>query len=80
MITFYIVGLVNYIVYRLFYNYCTWVGHYLGVNGKFSSYLKALYQDSSCRVRVQDRLSKEFGVDMGLRQDCVLSPLLFSLW
>ena len=71
---------MNYVVYRLFYNYCTWVGHYLGLNGKFSSYLKVLYQNSSCRVRVQDRLSKESGVDMGLRQGYVLSPLLFSLY
>ena len=53
----------------------------LGVNCRFlSSLKKALYQDSSCRVKVQDRLSKEFGVGMVLRQGCILSPLLFSLY
>ena len=39
-----------------------------------------LYQNSSYRVKVQDRLSEEFGVVMGLRQGCVLSPLQFSLY
>ena len=52
----------------------------LGVNGKYLRFLKALYQDSSCRVRVHDKLSKEFCVGTGLRQGCVLSPLLFSLY
>ena len=52
----------------------------LGVNGRFLRFLKALYQDSSCRVRVHDRLSEEFEVGTGLRQGCVLSPLLFSLY
>ena len=39
-----------------------------------------LYRHNSCRVKVQDRLSEEFGVAMVLRQGCVLSALLFSLY
>ena len=57
-----------------------WCLEQLGINGRFLSFLKVLYQSSSCRVKVQDRLSEEFGVGIGLRQGCVLSPLLFSLY
>ena len=48
----------------------------MGVSGRFLRFLKALYQDNSCRVG--DKLSEEFVVNTGLRQGCVLSPLLFS--
>ena len=34
----------------------------LGINDRFLTFLKALYQESSCRVRVSDRLSEEFDV------------------
>ena len=51
-----------------------------GCKWKVLSFLKALYQDSSCKVKVQDRLNEEFGVGMRLRQGCILSPLLFSLY
>ena len=57
-----------------------WCLEQLGVSGRFLTFLKALYQDSSCSVKAQDRLSEEFGVGMGLRQGCVLPPLLFSLY
>ena len=52
----------------------------LGINDRFLRFLKALYQDSSCRVRVNDKLSEEFDISTGLRQCRALSPLLFSLY
>ena len=45
----------------------------LSVNGRFLRFLKALYQDSSCRVRVHAKLSEEFSAGTGLRQGCVLT-------
>ena len=52
----------------------------LGIHDRFLRFLKALYQDSSCRVRVNDKLNEELDISTGLRQGCVLSPLLFSLY
>ena len=51
----------------------------MGVSGRFLWFLKALYQDNSCRVGVGDKLSEEFVMNTGLRWGCVLSSLLFSL-
>ena len=52
----------------------------MGVNGKFLSFLQSLYADTSCRVKVGDRQSRVMNVNVGLRQGCVLSPVLFSLY
>ena len=52
----------------------------MGINGLFFKFLKALYKGSSCRVQVEDRLSEAFTINTGLRQGCVLSPTLFSLY
>ena len=52
----------------------------LGVNGKFLDFLQSLYQGTSCQVRVGDMQSRVFEVNIGLRQGCVLSPVLFSLY
>ena len=56
---------------------CLWQN---GVRGRFLGFLKALYFDSRCQVKLLDVVSDEFGVGTGLRQGCVLSPLLFSLY
>ena len=56
---------------------CLWQN---GVRGRFLGFLKALYFDSRCQVKLLiNVVSDEFGVGTGLRQGCVISPLLFSL-
>ena len=53
----------------------------IGLNGKFLSFLQSLYDGTSCLVKVGDRRNRGLiNVDVGLRQGCVLSPLLFSLY
>ena len=52
----------------------------VGVNGRFLRFLQALYEGSVCRVKVNGQVSEDFEVNIGLRQGCVLSPLLFSLY
>ena len=50
------------------------------MNGRFLRFLQALYEGSMCRVKVNGQVSDDFEVNTGLRQGCVLSPLLFSLY
>ena len=52
----------------------------LGINGKFLHFLKALYEGTTCRIKVGGDQSEEFQVNAGLCQGYVLSPLLFSLY
>ena len=52
----------------------------VGVIGRFLRFLQALYERNMCRVKVKGHISEEFEVHTGLRQGCVLSPLLFSLY
>ena len=41
---------------------------------------RAAYQECKCQVKVGDMVSESFDVVKGLRQGCVLSPVLFFLY
>ena len=51
-----------------------------GISTKILKMIRAMYSDISCRIKVKDFLSEEFFYSIGLRQGCVLSPLLFNLF
>ena len=50
------------------------------LKGHLGVFLQELYRGVECEVRVGEYLSEPFEVTSGLRQGCVLSPLLFSLY
>ena len=51
-----------------------------GINGQLLKAIQSLYSDCKSCVRIGGKTSKKFNVSCGLRQGCVLSPLLFILY
>jgi hypothetical protein len=56
-----------------------WALRNLGVDEWLVSVIRAMYADTSTMVRLNGRVSKGFGVRVGLHQGSVLSPLLFII-
>ena len=50
----------------------------MGVSNKMLTSLKSLYENVKCTVRINGRQSDWFSVGTGLKQGCILSPLLFN--
>ena len=51
-----------------------------GIKGKFLDLIKSMYAKVKSCVRSDDGLTKLFAYKRGLRQGCLLSPLLFALF
>ena len=51
-----------------------------GVEGKWLKAVQSFYVDSRACVRVGNDVSERFPVNVGLRQGCVMSPWLFSVY
>ena len=51
-----------------------------GVDGELLANIKALYVNSKSRVRTKEGSTEWFDVTSGVRQGCVLSPLLFIVY
>ena len=52
----------------------------LGLNGHLYHAIKSLYRNVTSAVRVNGFLTDCFPVDIGVKQGCLLSPLLFALF
>ena len=51
-----------------------------GVNGNFYNVLKNMYFNDETRIRVGEHLSDVIFPNQGVRQGCILSPLLFNIY
>ena len=52
------------------------LNHY-GVPDKFINIIRLLYEECTCQVFHNGKLSEEFAVTTGVSKGCLLSPLLF---
>ena len=50
------------------------------INGNLYSLIKNLYSKSSCFIKLGSKRTKTFQYERGVRQGCILSPLLFNLY
>ncbi len=51
-----------------------------GVGGKLLEGVRSFYENASASVQVNGELSENFKVKVGVRQGCVMSPWLFSIY
>ena len=52
----------------------------IGVGGCFYKLIQNLYSNSSCALKIGTSQTKSFSYSRGVRQGCILSPLLFNLY
>ena len=50
------------------------------IGGKFYDTIKNLYSKTECAVKLSDHRTPFFSFNRGVRQGCVLSPILFNLY
>jgi hypothetical protein len=51
-----------------------------GIDGKFFDIIKTIYSNDMAGVKFGDKYSPPFRTNRGVRQGCVLSPLLFNIF
>ena len=51
-----------------------------GITGKFLKAITNLYSNDKACIKIGDKISDDFDINQGVRQGCVLSPLLFNIF
>ena len=52
----------------------------INLGGSFYNLIKSLYSKSSCSIKIDQHQTRPFQYTRGVRQDCILGPLLFNLY
>jgi hypothetical protein len=52
----------------------------IGIHGAFFNCIKSLYDDVKCAVKVNEHMTQWFDVEIGVKQGCLLSPVLFNIF
>ena len=56
------------------------IEHRFGINGPFLNLIKSLYDNVESAVKVNNDLTDWFEIQNGVKQGCILSPTLFSMF
>jgi hypothetical protein len=51
-----------------------------GITGKVFNLIKNIYMNEKCQVKIGQTLSSVFDANQGVRQGCILSPILFNIF
>ena len=52
----------------------------VGITGKVFNIIKNIYSSDQACIKVDGKIGKPFRISQGVRQGCVLSPLLFNIF
>ena len=51
-----------------------------GINGKFFNILKHMYINDKACIKIGNKITEAFSINQGVRQGCIISPLLFNIF
>ena len=54
--------------------------HNLGIKGNFFNIIRNIYSNDESMLKIDGKCSGSFQISQGVRQGCVLSPLLFNIF